>query len=128
MYRYPSNITFLYYGDYQYGVTFIEEVIDLPLIMDQGFARVYQINTTSFVGIVDLAERKQETGNTLLSLNTNDVQLEYTRIATKDVYELTDIKHFESIPLNSFFFQDKEGHRFEIQEFIKEEDKIIFNK
>ena len=128
MSRYPSNITFLYYKNFQYGVSFIEETFELPLIMDQGFARVYQIGDSSFIGIVDLGQREQNAGNTLVSFNTDNVKKEYERVSKLDVYELTDIQHFAQIPLNSFFFSDKEGHRFEIQEFIKEEDKQVFNK
>jgi len=65
-------------------------------------------------------------GDTLVSLNTLDVEKAYSKIKSRHTINLTEIKHFESIPLKSFFFEDKEGHRFEIQEFLKEEDKLRF--
>ena len=126
MYRYSSNVTFLYYNDLEYGSRFVEEVLDLKLTMDQGWAKVYQINKTSFLGIVRLNEEMEYKGNTLVSFNTSDVEKEYERVLKLDVFNLTEIKFFEKIPLKSFFFKDNEGHDFEIQQFIDEKDIEIF--
>ncbi len=126
MYQYASNITFLYYNDLEYGSRFIEEVFQLTLVMDQGWAKVYQINETSFVGVVRLTEKTEYQGNTLISFNTRDVIEEHDRVSSLDVYHLTEIKHFEDIPLNSFFFKDAEGHDFEIQQFLNPRDIKIF--
>jgi len=127
MFRYPSSITFVYYNDLEYGSFFFEKVLDLPLVMDQGFAKVYQVNKTSFLGIVKLKNSVQFTGNTLVSLNTDNVEKEYERVSKLEVFDLTETKHIEQIPLISFFFNDKEGHRFEIQQFVKSEDLKLFN-
>jgi hypothetical protein len=126
MFRYSSNVTFIYYNDLEYGSNFIENILELPLVMDQGFARVYQINKTSFLGIVQLKDKIKYTGNTLVSLNTDDVRKEHTRVSKFDVKGLTKIQHMNQIPLDSFFFKDKEGHDFEIQQFLKKEDQLLF--
>ena len=65
-------------------------------------------------------------GNTLVSLNTTDVLKEHNRVSKLEVFNITNIQHIPSIPLDSFFFKDKEGHDFEIQQFIKEEDISVF--
>lgn len=124
--RYPSSITFLYYNDLDYGAHFIESVLQVPMIMDQGFAKVYQLSTTSYLGIVQKKEASPYNGDTLISLNTDDVAQEYKRVKELDVKALKDITSFPSIPLRSFFFQDDEGHRFEIQEFIDQQDRERF--
>lgn len=123
---YPSNITFLYYNDISQGEQFIEEVLCLPLIMDQGFAKVYQISETSYLGIVQKKEESPYQGDTLVSLNTSNVEQEFSRVKKLNIFECTDIIDFPDIPLRSFFFQDSEGHRFEIQEFQSKRDKHIF--
>lgn len=125
MNRYTGSITFMYYRDFEYGTHFMEEVLLLEKVMDQGFAKVYQVNEKSYVGIV---QKKSDTiaGDTLLSFNTLDVEKEYERIQKLDVFRMTEIQLFESIPLRSFFFYDKENHHFEVQEFLKEEDKLNF--
>lgn len=126
MFKYSSNITFLYYNDLDYGSRFVEEVFELNMIMDQGWAKIYQINETSFLGIVSLSEETEYKGNTLVSFNTRDVIKEHVRVSNLGVTSLTEIKHFDKIPLNSFFFKDSEGHDFEIQQFLKTEDIITF--
>lgn len=108
--KYSSAITFLYYEDFSYGVDFFENVLELDLVMNQGFARVYQVNEKAFLGIVEKKDTLESSGNTLFSLTTDQMQLEYLRILQLEVYNLTEIKHFKSIPLKSFFFDDKEGH------------------
>lgn len=126
MFKYSSNVTFLYYNDLEYASRFVEEVLQLKISMDQGWARVYQINKTSFLGIVSLSEQKEYKGNTLVSFNTRDVEKEYERVSKLNVSSLTEIKYFEKIPLKSFFFKDFEGHDFEIQEFMNPNDIDIF--
>lgn len=120
--KYSSSITFLYYNDFSYGINFFENVLNLDLVMDQGFARVYQVNQKAYVGIVQKKDSSEVSGNTLFSLTTNNVEKEYKRVVSLDVYNLTEIKFFESIPLKSFFFDDSEGHKFEIQQFINDMD------
>lgn len=127
MYRYSSNITFLYYNNLLYGSYFIDKILGLPMVMDQGFAKIYQVNKTSFIGIVKLSKEVTYKGNTLVSLNTDNVQKEYKRISKLDVFNLSNIQHIAQIPLDSFFFKDKEGHEFEIEEFLSEKDKKIYS-
>lgn len=124
--NYSSSITFLYYKNFSYGIDFLENVLQLDLVMDQGFARVYQVNKKAFLGIVQQRDSTELPGNTLFSLTTHQVDKEYKRVKELEVFNLTEIKHFESIPLRSFFFDDKEGHKFEIQQFLKEEDVEAF--
>lgn len=126
MFKYSSNITFLYYNDLNYGTKFIEEVFELSLTMDQGWAKIYQINETSFLGIVKLSKEVEYKGNTLVSFNTLNVIKEHERVSKLNVSSLTDIQYLEQIPLNSFFFKDDEGHDFEIQEFISQNDIDVF--
>jgi len=120
--KYSSGITFMYYKDFSYGIDFVEGVLELELVMDQGFARIYQVNQKSFLGIVQEKDSSDVPGSTLFSFTTNKVEEEYQRVHKLEVYKLTEIKHFKQIPLKSFFFDDLEGHKFEIQQFIKQED------
>ena len=124
--KYSSAITFLYYKDFSYGVEFVENVLELEMVMDQGFARVYQVNVKSFLGIVQEKDAKDVPGSTFFSMTTNKVEEEYKRVRKLEVYKLSELKHFEQIPLKSFFFDDLEGHKFEIQQFLKQEDQDRF--
>ena len=126
MFRYPSNIIFLYFKDFNHGQYIMEDVLDLSLVMDQGFAKVYQINQKSFIGIVQIKDKKINPGNALISLNSRNLEKDYQRIKTHNIKNLTGIKPISSIGLHSFFFEDGEGHRFEIQRFDDEINRQIF--
>jgi len=124
--KYTSAITFLYYEDFSYGKKVMEDILELELVMEQNFARVYKVNEKAFLGMVKKRDKDESSGNTLFSLTTRNVEMEYKRLRQFEVYNLTDMMYFESIPLKSFFFEDKEGHKFEIQQFLDEEDKQRF--
>ncbi len=124
--HYTSAVTFCYYKDFSYGINFIKDVLQLKLVMDQGFARVYQVNEKAFLGIVKEDESNEIPGNTLFSLTTTNVDEAYKRVKQLEVYQLSELKFFESIPLRSFFFNDREGHKFEIQQFLNAEDARMF--
>lgn len=123
---YSSLITFLYYEDFSYGETFFNNVLRLKKVMDQGFAIVYQVSEKAFLGIVKKEHRENVKEDTLISLTTKSLKQDYEYIKSKEVYKLSEIKDFPKIPLQSFFFEDKEGHHFEIQEFILVEDQQRF--
>jgi len=126
MQTYASNITFLYYKDLSYGQFFMEKILKLSLVMDQGFALIYEVNQRSYIGIVQLRKQENMVGNTLVSFNTNNLEEDYQRIQKHQVNNLTKIKPIQSIKLHSFFFEDNEGHRFEIQRFDDEKTRQIF--
>lgn len=126
MSRYTSQITFLYYQDLTYGQYVMDTILDLPIVMDQGFAKIYQVGRDSFLGIVQTNKPDHLPGDTLVSLNTTILSEEYERVSQYDVNQLTDIIYHENIPLHSFFFHDKEGHRFEIQMFETAKDLSTF--
>lgn len=129
MNKYSSSITFLYYKDFEKAKSFYEDILKLELVMDQGFAVVYKINDSSFVGAVASNEGSIDSSNkggTLISLTVSNVEELYADFKDYDLPYISELKVIERIPLKSFFFKDFEGYDFEIQEFIKKEDKELF--
>jgi catechol 2,3-dioxygenase-like lactoylglutathione lyase family enzyme len=129
MNRYSSLVTFLYYSDYEKAKSFYSDILQLELVMDQGFATVYKITDSSFVGCVKKQEGSIDSSNkggTLISLTVPNSEELYKEFKTYNLPYLSDLKVIERIPLKSFFFKDYEGYDFEIQEFIKKEDKELF--
>lgn len=118
---YTSLITFLYFEDFEYGNYFVSEILKLEEIMDQGFAKVFKINDSAHLGIVSKESRDLIKEDTLISLTVQDVDKAYNTINKDALHNLTEIKFFESIPLRSFFFEDKEGHHYEIQQFLQDD-------
>ena len=50
---FKATITWLYYKDLPRMQTFYEEVMGLRLVVDQGWAKVYQGSRTGYIGLVD---------------------------------------------------------------------------
>lgn len=127
--KFSSGITFFYYDDFTKAEYLFEQIFCLNLTMDQGFAKVYEVSNSCFVGIVKKTAGSvsgEYHGGTLFSFTTDNINAAYSSIKQTDVKELTELKYFPDIPLKSFFFKDHEGHDFEIQEFLKKEDKERF--
>ena len=80
-----AGITFLTYEDLAAGDHFYRGVLGLPLIEDQGWAKVYRIHGSAHVGIV-AARRgpviKPVGSGTLLSIVVEDVDAWYENLST----------------------------------------------
>lgn len=127
--HYTSQITFQYYRDFDKAIRFVEDVLAVDLVMDQGFARIYRIHHKAFLGIVKERDASIETnqrGGVLFSINVVDVDAEYERVKAFRPPGLTVPKTIERIPLRSFFFQDHEGYHYEMQAFLKDADRAKF--
>ena len=129
MNKYSSQITFLYYDDMEKANLFFETILGLELVMDQGFAKVYETTNNSFIGSVEKREGSIDSSNkggALFSLTVDDVIPYYEHIKKFDLPYLSEVEVIDNIPLKSFFFKDFEGYDFEIQEFLKKSDKELF--
>jgi catechol 2,3-dioxygenase-like lactoylglutathione lyase family enzyme len=116
-----AGITFLSYEDLEAGDRFYREVLGLPLVEDQGWAKVYRIHGSSHVGIVKSARshgtRPPDAG-VLLSIVVEDVDTWYDRLKDEPSVEiLAPPSMVADIPVYSFFLKDPGGHPVEIQAF-----------
>ena len=128
--KFTSQITFLYYQDMDKAIKFFEEVLELKLVMDQGFARVYQIKDQAYIGCVKKKEGSIDASNkggALISINTTNVEEAYKHVSRFDLPYISKIELIEKIPLRSFFFKDYEGYDFEIQQFVNQVDLDLFS-
>ncbi len=86
--RLSSQITFLYFKELAEPAHFFEEVLGLPKVDDQGFARIYRISGGAFIGIVDEAQGYCDAPaakNVLITLVTDDVHQWYARLQAAGV-------------------------------------------
>lgn len=124
-----SQITFLYFEDYEKGCHFLGEVLDLEVAYDPGWAKVYRSVDNAYIGAVKAesgsitADKK---GGVLISLTVHNVDDLYSVFKTKGLTDLSEIKYFDDIGLKSFFFKGPEGYDFEIQEFTNETLRALF--
>lgn len=129
MHQPASIITFLYFDDLDAAKRFFSTVLGLEVASDQGFAVIWKVGATGFVGAVDARRGSipvRSRGGTLVSLNVDDVQAWHEKMARAGVSNLTQVTDHPAIGLRSFFFKGPEGYDFEIQEFVRPEDRRTF--
>ncbi len=116
-----ASITFLTHEDMKAGDHFYREVLGLPLIEDQGWAKVYRIHGAANVGIVEARRgpvEKPVGAGTLLSIVVEDVDAWYERLQDESSIEILGPPAMVfDIPVYSFFLKDPAGYRVEIQAF-----------
>ena len=119
-----AGITFLTYEDVAVGDHFYREVLGLPLIEDQGWAKVYRIHGSSHVGIVSARRGpidKPVGSGTLLSIVVEDVDAWYEALKDESSIEILGPPAMVGeLPVYSFFLKDPAGYHVEIQAFTDE--------
>jgi predicted enzyme related to lactoylglutathione lyase len=77
-----GTVLWLYYEDLAPPMAFYEEVLGVPLLVDQGWAKVYQASGTGFVGLVDGARglhQATDRAAVTVSFLTDDVEAWFAR-------------------------------------------------
>jgi catechol 2,3-dioxygenase-like lactoylglutathione lyase family enzyme len=84
-------VTWLYYKDMLEAEAFYEEKIGLRLIVDQGWAKVYQVSETGYIGLVDERHGMHnftEQKGTSVSFLVKDLEGWYGYVSTQDPFPL----------------------------------------
>lgn len=119
-----ANIVWLYYRDVPAAQRFYAEVLGLTLVVDQGFAKVYQVSPTSFVGLVDEAQglhRASETKAVTVSFVTEQIDEWYRYLQSKGVTIRDPIGNATRHPTRGFVALDPEGYFLEFERFLEHE-------
>jgi catechol 2,3-dioxygenase-like lactoylglutathione lyase family enzyme len=113
-----QQITFLMVKDLAATADFYERILGLPLVVDQGSCRIYQVVGAAYVGFCERPESADSTRNVILTLVTPDVDGWYERLRGLGV-------HFEKAPtmnpryrIYHCFVRDPDGYLVEIQRFL----------
>lgn len=124
-----SQVTFLYFDELEKARRFFEDILQLEVAFNPGWACVWRIGKDSFLGGVDVKKGSIEVetrGGVLVSLTVNNIEEVFEKLKEYNIDDMTEIKFFEDIKLKSFLFTGPEGYKFEIQQFMSEELSQIF--
>ncbi len=124
-----SGITFLYFDKLDEARVFFDEILELEKVYDPKWACVWRIGSDAFIGGVDVKQGSIEVKHRdglLISLTVKNIDEVYEKLKTYNLPDMTEIKFFEDIELNSFLFTGPEGYKFEIQQFMSEELSQLF--
>lgn len=124
-----SQITFFYYPELAPAAAFYEEVLGLPVVVDQGWARIYRVSGGAFLGVVageKAFHRPQEKNAVLLTLVVDDAAAWYAYLHERGIPLLTELRHRQDIQIRCFYLQDPGGYSIEVQEFLQPEVRREF--
>ena len=114
-----QQVTWVYTQDLDTTTPFYEQILGLPLILDQGTCRIYRSSATSFLGVCRTRPgREVEPRGLVLTLVTPDVDLWYARLRAAGVQVLAAPQHSAQFNVYSFFALDPNGYRIEFQRFL----------
>jgi len=112
------TIVFFYYRDLDRAIAFYEQVLGLPLAIDQGWCKIYRICAGSHVGLVDEAQgmhRSAPVKPVQLCLRVPDVEAWHAYAADRGLANLSALFVNDDIGIRAFVFDDPEGYQIEIQ-------------
>jgi predicted enzyme related to lactoylglutathione lyase len=115
-------ITFLYYRDLAAAARFYEDVLGLPLAIDQGWSRIYRLCEGAHVGLVDEAQgmhRAHAVKPVQVCLRVPDVDAWHGWVAAQGVVGLSALKENAALGIRAFVFDDPEGYQIEMQTPIR---------
>lgn len=111
-------ITFFYYRDLPGAMRFYEEVMGLPLAIDQGWCKIYRICEGAHVGLVDETRgmnKWAETKPVQLCIRVDDVDAWYAYAKSENLENLSELFENDALGIRAFVFRDPEGYQIEIQ-------------
>jgi lactoylglutathione lyase len=111
-------ITFFYYQDLPRAMAFYEDVMGLPLAIDQGWCKIYQICPGAHVGLVDEAKgmnKWAEVKPVQLCIRVPNVDAWYEYCTGLALDNLSELFVNDQLGIRAFVFNDPEGYQIEIQ-------------
>jgi lactoylglutathione lyase len=111
-------ITFFYYRDLPGAMRFYEDVLGLPLAIDQGWCKIYRICPGAHMGLVDetrgmnkwAAEKPVQ-----LCIGVSQVDDWYAFAQARGLDNLSKLFVNDGLGIRAFVFTDPEGYQIEIQ-------------
>ncbi len=116
-------ITFFYYRDLPAAIRFYEDVMGLPLAIDQGWCKIYRLCPGAHVGLVDESRgmhRAAPVKPVQLCLRVGDVDAWHCYATDHALPALSGIFENAALGIRAFVFEDPEGYQIEIQQAVRE--------
>jgi catechol 2,3-dioxygenase-like lactoylglutathione lyase family enzyme len=123
---FKATVLWMYYKDMERIQRFYQDKFGLELLVDQGWAKIYQTSPTGFIGLVDetrgmhsYSEQKAVT----VSFFTDDLRGWYEYVRDSAAFELRSTELDEEGPrVKAFVGYDPEGYYLEFDTFLMHED------
>jgi lactoylglutathione lyase len=114
-------ITFFYYHDVDQAAKFYRDIMGFELVIDQGFAKIFRVANSAYVGVVDEskgAHRANPIKPVELTVIVSDPDAWYAYLIAKGVQPISEPRTLEALNLRMFLLHDPEGYLIEVQKFL----------
>lgn len=116
-----QQITFLYTRDLAATAAFYEQVLALPLVLDQGSCRIYSVAGEAYLGFCERESAPDTPQGILVTLVVDDVDGWYADLVERDVPVQQQPRRNDTYGIYHFFARDPNGYTIEIQRFLDSE-------
>jgi catechol 2,3-dioxygenase-like lactoylglutathione lyase family enzyme len=117
MHEINAQITFCATRDLEAAARFYEEVIGLPLVLDQGGCRIYRTTGDAYLGFCQ-RDAAPEPAGVILTLVTDDVDGWHERLSAAGIAFEKEPAVNPDYGIYHCFLRDPSGYLVEIQRFL----------
>ena len=113
------QISWVYCSNLEISHHFYAQTLELPLLRDEGSARVYSTTVGAAIGVCcAFKDRVVEPEGSIISLVTADVNVWYKKLAESGVTTRGAPHVLEEFGVYTFFAEDPDGYVIEFQQFL----------
>jgi len=113
---FDSSVGFYFTEDLSSTAAFWEDVVGLPLVLDQGSCRIYRVSRDGFIGFCERAEEVSSEG-VIITLVTGKVDEVITSLRKRGLTLEKEPAFNPKYNIYHAFFRDPSGYLVEIQRF-----------
>ena len=113
-----QQVVFLATANLPATAHFYETVLELPLVLDQGSCRIYQVSRDGFVGFCEHLAAPENPASIILTLATAQVDEWYEYLTAKGIEFEKRPTHNPKFNIYHAFLRDPNGYLLEIQQFL----------
>lgn len=126
-----ANLVFFYYPDLEEAETFYGSLLGFEKVLDYGFARIFQISPSTFIGLVDETKGMHdpsEPKSVTLSFVTNEIDQWYRYLTECDVPMHRPLNDSSRIPIQGFVALDPGGYFLEFERFLEHPQNTLLHE
>jgi catechol 2,3-dioxygenase-like lactoylglutathione lyase family enzyme len=112
-----QQITFLYTADLPKTAEFYENILGLPLVLDQGVCRIYATGSDAYLGFCEHLEVTPQPAGIIITLVSPEVDAWYTYLQDQGIEFDKPPQHNPRYNIYHCFLRDPNGYLLEIQRF-----------
>jgi catechol 2,3-dioxygenase-like lactoylglutathione lyase family enzyme len=113
-----QHVSFLYTRDLATTAAFYEDILELPLVLDQGGCRIYGVGNNSFIGFCQRDETPEQPSGVIVTLVTSEVNEWHRFLGAKGITFEKPPTYNPTYNIYHCFLRDPNGYLLEIQEFL----------